>query len=376
MAALMGEAHIRSPLGAWQIPAARCPSMLGANAFRFLNRTHSLSECEGWNDVYLEKLWLYNLHYFDDLNAQDAPTREDWHRSLIARWIAENPPTSGNGWEPYPTSLRIVNWIKWLAAGNVPPPAMSISLVLQAGWLASRLEWHLLGNHLFANAKALVFVGLYFEGAQAAGWLATGLKIITKELPEQVLADGGNFERSPMYHAIFLEDVLDLINVAQCWPGLVPDAQVVYWREKSARMLSWLTGMTHPDGEFALFNDAAFGVAPVGAELLGYAGRVGVVSPMAVADAKVIHFADSGYIRMETYDAVALLDVAPIGPDYLPGHAHADTLSFEFSVFSQRVVMNWPRPPLPCCVQPCHARAGDPAPSHSTTCHHSPPPVD
>ncbi len=28
------------------------------------------------------------------------------------------------------------------------------------------------------------------------------------------------------------------------------------------------------------------------------------------------------------------------GPDYLPGHAHADTLSFELSLFGQRVIVN------------------------------------
>jgi len=35
-----------------------------------------------------------------------------------------------------------------------------------------------------------------------------------------------------------------------------------------------------------------------------------------------------------------LLDVAPIGPDYLPGHAHADTLSFELSLFGRRLLVN------------------------------------
>jgi uncharacterized heparinase superfamily protein len=29
-----------------------------------------------------------------------------------------------------------------------------------------------------------------------------------------------------------------------------------------------------------------------------------------------------------------------VGPDYLPGHAHADTLSFELSLFGQRVLVN------------------------------------
>jgi uncharacterized heparinase superfamily protein len=32
--------------------------------------------------------------------------------------------------------------------------------------------------------------------------------------------------------------------------------------------------------------------------------------------------------------------VAEIGPDYLPGHAHADTLSFELSVFGERLIVN------------------------------------
>ena len=359
---LVSLAQPRLPLGAWQTSAGRAPSMLESTTFRFLNRTHELPLQGGWNDAALEKLWLYNLHYFDDLNAQDASARLGWHRPLIARWIAENPPASGNGWEPYPTSLRLVNWVKWLATGHVPLAGMGNSLVLQSGWLAGRLEQHLLGNHLFANAKALVFAGLYFQGPQAASLLAKGLKIIEYQLPEQVLADGGNFERSPMYHAIFLEDVLDLINAAQFWPGLVPDTQVACWRETAGLMLSWLAGMTHPDGEIALFNDAAFGVAPGVDELKAYAKRLGVTNPhqdrepcradfspprsTEVDPANIqkipdlLHFADSGYVRLQNRDAVAFLDAASIGPDYFPGHAHADTLSFELSVFGQRVVVN------------------------------------
>jgi uncharacterized heparinase superfamily protein len=356
--------------GKWQPPAARATSMLGPCQFRFLNRKHSLPAQGGWNDAKLDKLWLYNLHYFDDLNARDAGQRNAWHQALLQRWVQENPPVSGNGWEPYPTSLRIVNWVKWLAAGNAAPPGMTQSLATQARWLAKRLEWHLLGNHLFANAKALVFVGLFFEGDEASAWLATGLKIIAPELPEQVLADGGNFERSPMYHAIFSEDVLDLVNAAQRWPGLIPEAKVSTWRETAVRMQGWLVGMTHPDGEIALFNDAAFGIAPNLAELRSYAMRLGIPGVMAaprpvIADSirnpvhstpwmpdqvrhdsaclmvpRLVHFKESGYMRLEQENAIALLDVAPIGPDYLPGHAHADTLSFELSVFGQRVVVN------------------------------------
>lgn len=43
---------------------------------------------------------------------------------------------------------------------------------------------------------------------------------------------------------------------------------------------------------------------------------------------------------MDTGDVAAFLDAAPIGPDYLPGHAHADTLTFEMSLWGQRLIVD------------------------------------
>jgi uncharacterized heparinase superfamily protein len=307
-----------------------------------LNEAGDIAGPAAWNDPSREKLWLYNLHYFDDLNAERASERCDWHSALIDRWVKENPPRHGIGWEPYPTSLRIVNWIKWGLAGNALTDAVSASLAIQARWLMKRLEWHLLGNHLFANAKALVFAGCFFQGPEAESWLARGLKILERELPEQILADGGQFERSPMYHALALEDVLDLNNVFRAFPAALPDP----WRglvaglpEMAGRMEFWLAAMCHPDGEIAFFNDAAMGIAPSPDRLTAYAHRLDL--PQAPLPGEgVTHLADSGYIRVQRGPVVALLDVAPVGPDYLPGHAHADTLSFELSLYGRRVLVN------------------------------------
>jgi hypothetical protein len=95
------------------------PSMTGPSSFVFLNEAGTLENAAGWNDVRRSKLWLYNLHYFDDLSAPVDSQRTLWHRNLISRWIVGNPPGEGNGWEPYPLSIRIVNWIKWaLTAGQ------------------------------------------------------------------------------------------------------------------------------------------------------------------------------------------------------------------------------------------------------------------
>lgn len=331
---------LRPASGGW-VRCSRKPSMLGPATFRFLSVERELTDAADWNRTDWPKLWLYNLHYFDDLDTDGALARVDWHRALIARWIDENPPARGNGWEPYPVSLRVVNWVKWALAGNSLEAGWAHSLAVQARWLRGRLEWHLLGNHLLANAKALVFAGIFFAGPEADAWREKGLAILRRELAEQIPPDGGHFERSPMYHAIILEDLLDLIQLAMRWPGLAETTPVAEWRQLAARMLHWLAAMTHPDGEIALFNDAAFGVAPNLAALVAYAATLGVdADAPALTLASVTRLDDCGYVRLEKGHAVLIADVGEIGPDYLPGHAHADTLSFELSVFGQRVVVN------------------------------------
>lgn len=323
----------------WQTPASRPSSRTGPESFELLGEAFVLPARGGWDDPTVDKLRRYNLHYFDWLCADIAIGDEAVDRVLARRWIAENAPREGSGWEPYPVSLRIVNWIKWLVRLNDPSPDLVESLALQTRWLAQRLEWHLLGNHLFANAKALIFAGLFFNGDEADRWRATGMAIIAAQLGEQQLSDGGHFERSPMYHAIFVEDLLDLINAADSWPTVIATHVVARWRSAAERGLSFLAAMTHPDGEVALFNDAAIGIASRHDALAAYADRLGVLHSKP-DPAPLVHLRASGYVRVARGPAIALLDVAPVGPDYLPGHAHADTLSFELSVGRQRYVVN------------------------------------
>jgi hypothetical protein len=346
----------RAMTGAWAEPARREQSLVAPTQMRFLNEERDI-DVHGWDNKDLAKLWRYNQHYFDDLCAFDAAVRTAWHHELIARWMRECPPGKGTAWEPYPTSLRIVNWIKWLRAGNEPVEGMLDSLAAQARFLTKRLEWHLLGNHLFVNAKALVTAGLFFEGPEADAWRETGWRILRAEIPEQILGDGGQFERSPMYHALAVEDMLDLLNAMRAWPGVSaePDEQSVAMRIDAMRR--FLRGVCHPDGEVAFFNDSVGGVAPTLAELDGYAVRLGLPSdgfpsdvfpsdvfpsdsPGAAPAPRAAHFAASGVARLEAADAVAIVDIGEVGPDYLPGHAHADTLSFELSIGARRVLVN------------------------------------
>jgi len=158
---------IRPAAGKWIAPIERPACMTGRFRFRLLNVERELQAPRDWDDPSVAALWRYHLHYFDDLNAEGAEQRTGWNREVLQRWVVENPPGEGIGWDPYPTSLRIVNWVKWglrqrdSAKADTPTPNipddLNGSLAVQARWLWRRLEHHLLGNHLLANAKASTY---------------------------------------------------------------------------------------------------------------------------------------------------------------------------------------------------------------------------
>jgi uncharacterized heparinase superfamily protein len=335
-------AERRAFSGRWTSSGWRSASFIGADAYRFGNKVLPVRNSSDWRRDDLDALWLYNLHYFDDLDAVDSDGRLDLQSEWIERWIESNPMGVGRGWDPYPTSLRIVNWVRWSLRGGRLSDKACTSLALQARWLGGRLETHLLGNHLWSNAKALVFAGTFFLGEEAERWFFKGLNLLEAELAEQCLADGGHFERSPMYHALFLEDVLDLFQLSRLQPGLFPSQWSRVLTETATRMFTWLVDMVHPDGEIAFFNDATKGVSAPLASLRKYGGALEMpfAAWFAESPPRLRHFASSGFVRMESAAATLLCDVGSVGPDYLPGHAHAGTLSFELSVGASRVVVN------------------------------------
>jgi uncharacterized heparinase superfamily protein len=195
------------------------------------------------------------------------------------------------------------------------------SIWLQAEWLSRNLETHLRANHLFENAAALAFCGACFGGPGDA-WLRRGIAWLDREIPEQVLADGGHFERSPMYHARVVH-VLAMLHATRR-PELVE--RVV---EPLARTRAALARLCHPDGEIALLNDAAIGIAPDPRELLEAPSPEGVFA-----------LRDTGYFGARSSGHYVVCDAAPVGPDYNPGHAHGDLLSFELSLAGRRVIVD------------------------------------
>ena len=118
-------------------------------------------------------MWVYNLHYFEDLLSVNTNTKHDFHIALLNKWAAENPVGLGNGWEPYPISLRVPNILKAWQAGLPLQEKHFKSLYAQASFLSNDLEMHLLGNHYFVNLKALLFAGVIFNNTR---WLKLASK--------------------------------------------------------------------------------------------------------------------------------------------------------------------------------------------------------
>ena len=79
-----------------------------------LNQPADLTIPVNWNPTDRSLLWRFHLHYFHWAPAL-ASTDPPRVAAIIDDWIAANPPGGAPAWHPYPTSLRLVNWIQALA---------------------------------------------------------------------------------------------------------------------------------------------------------------------------------------------------------------------------------------------------------------------
>ena len=318
-------------------------SVSDENEFRFLNTKKSFDlQRMDWTASDMSRLWRYNLHYFDYLHDQSR-SRETI-ATLISGWVINNPPGIKDAWEPYTVSLRVVNWIKLFLqpeyCGHIPGVWLE-SLYRQVCWLEKNIEYHILANHYLKNAKALFFAGMFFDGKRADRWLKLGLRILGEEAQEQFLADGGHYERSPMYHAIVVEDYLDVLNLISSSAVPITPQTIAFFKSRSAAALDFLHDIGMPDGDIPLFNDAALGIARQPVQLFEYAGRlIGYAAPRRVEGLLVVAKPESGYFVMRDGDDMMVIDCGLIGPDYQPGHAHCDTLSYELAIGGKRTIVD------------------------------------
>ena len=283
------------------------------NEFSFLNLSKKFKNGINWNYSEYGKLWTYNLTYFEYLKAKEDV-------GLIYDFC-ENISSVKDGLEPFPISLRGINWIKFLIKFEIEDKKIDDSLYAQYYILLDNLEYHLLGNHLLENGFSLLFGAYYFRDEVL---YTKAIEILQEELEEQILDDGGHFELSPMYHQIMLFRLLDCINLVKNnnWKS---QELLELLSSKAQVMLAWLKNMTYKNGDIPLLNDSAKHIAPTSTELFEYANNLKL-------KIKSSTLKESGYRKIIKDNYECIVDIGHIGAKYIPGHVHADTFNFELRI--------------------------------------------
>lgn len=297
-----------------------------AQKFVFLNLPYDFTKEIDWNYGGFGKLWIYNLNYFDFLNQENMDTEKAL--GLISDYITKETGLK-DGLEPYPISLRGINWIKFLSRNRIKEQRIDEALYRHYQILCSNIEYHLLGNHLLENGFSLYFGAYYF---QCDDLYKKGKEILLDELKEQILDDGAHFELSPMYHQILLHRLLDCVNLAQLNPW-TSDEMLPFLQEKAIKMLSWLQAVTFSNGEIPMVNDSAHGIAPSSNKLFWYAKDLGLEWGKS-------KLSESGYRKFDKSNMEVFIDVGNVGPDYQPGHAHSDTFNFELYLDGNPIIVD------------------------------------
>lgn len=347
--------------------------------FEFLNKKAQFKDSPDWHGQYLSHLWRYHLHYFDycDELLMDSFFRGDSacytaFKNIAKSWIHDNAILRGDGWHPFTLSARIVNWLNALSGFNECFAAdgefknlLLGSLAGQLKVLSNDLEFDVRGNHLIKNLKALVFGSSVFSSKESQRWYEKAITFLQVEIKEQILADGGHFERNPGYHLVVLKDLLE----CAIWIERNRDTRYPWLDNCLGRMLDWLIAVAVPENRLPLIKDTTrdntYAIADiVSAGALYFDSsrfkqfeKLGLYPFLLYGKdgnerfeqlnrndrpAEAIALQASGFylMRDDVEKDMLAFDAGKACPDYLPAHAHADMLSYELVVGGRSVIVD------------------------------------
>ena len=280
--------------------------------FRFLNISQTFPDYIDWNEQDHGLLWAYHLNYFEWLYDENVEV------SARLKTIQEYTDTIYHkvGQAPYPSSLRIISWIRFFL--QYPSDhAKVLGVLFEDSVRLHRFpEYHLDGNHLWENALALIHAGLFFQNTQ---FLSKGKALLSDCFKDQLFNDGGHKEGSPMYQSLLLWRLLQTIEI---WKATnTEDVGYATLVQMAENMLGWLRNLLFIDGSWPNVNDSIPGVAPDWVDLNRYASLLNIETRNAPLQ-------DSGYRMYRSRSVELFIDAAPISPAFQPGHQHADTGNF------------------------------------------------
>ncbi len=269
--------------------------------------------------------WLRHVGASNSLGARQSA------RAIISDWI-ETYGQSGSGFamQPNVLSRRLISFVA--QAPHLLDGATSEfyhefmrSLSFQAAILYRELK---LGLNRLHVLPALIALNYYGQCTDAPSAFVENVEArLLNALKNEILPDGGHVSRNPQ---ILLELVLDLLPLQQVFvarervvPQLIPD--------KIAKMLAMLRLLRHSDGALAAFNG-------MGVTENGLLARI--IPYLESSHPPIFDGSYSGYQRLEKNHSVLIVDAGRAPPTKYSAFAHAGCMSFEFSSFASRIIVN------------------------------------
>ena len=277
--------------------------------------------------------WLAAWHGFGwltDLINVGAAAR-DPARMFVQSWLADNSAWHPIAWRSDVMATRIFAWIahfEELAGRDTDRAlrrAMLASIARQVRHLGRTAAWELTGAARLRALKGLIG-GLAALGG-APRRTARALRALERELPAQILPDGGHRTRSPSVQLAVLGDLIDIRAVLRAARVDVPGGL----QQAIERMAPMLRFFRHGDRRLALFNDSI--------------EEDGVLVDLALTRSETRGHAPMqaphlGFQRLQGGQSLVLVDTGKPAPRGFDGGAHAGTLSFELSQGRERIIVN------------------------------------
>jgi uncharacterized heparinase superfamily protein len=282
--------------------------------------------------------WLAALHSFTwlrDVDAVDNPLGLAVMRGAVADWLDNVPELRRAArplvWRPDVLGNRLLSLLSWFDRLTEDDEEfgkrLRQSLSEQGDYLAGTIGVAPPGcsiSDALAGLFAIEFC-LPKTGSPSDRRKAKALRLLDQLLRQQIHPDGGQIERSPRVQLDMLRSLIDMRAILRLAYHEVPDLL----QQSIDRMAPILRFYRHGDGGLALFNDSN----------VGDAGEIDQVLAEADAAGKAPRSAPhTGFERMVAKRSVALVDVG--SPAEIDTHAHAGTLSFEFSFNKERMIVN------------------------------------
>jgi hypothetical protein len=292
--------------------------------FYFLNENKVFSwNSINWNFADFGKLWVYNLNYFDFLESCDLN-----NGFFLIKDYIRNAADLKDGMEPYPTSLRIVNWIKLCVKHQVFPTDVLRFIRSDVDRLQKKIEYHILANHILENACTLWISSIFFNDHKLQKKASV---LLEAQIKEQFAGDGFHYEKSILYHITLLSKLLDCFHMTPFNSNSnknIEDLLKITLAEGAAK-IKWFM----ESHNFPMFNDCVEQELPHINQLLQGIESAGIVIKEGNQNT-------SGYFKFFQNDFVAFANYSSIGPRYQPGHAHADTFSFVLYFKKKQIIVD------------------------------------